>query len=1123
MSCAGTANCTCGCCSGASVQTPQPRNNSLGLAAVPYRVGTWWSFNESMLARLSSSDYPALANLKTRGSDDFTIALLDASAIVLDVLSFYQERLANEGYLRTAQQPRSLTELSRLIGYQPSPGVSASTYVAFTLKAAPGEAPDPTTASTTIPQGTQVQSVPPQGQKAQTFETAADIQAKADWNALPVQTSAPWVAPGNLSAGATPGPGGVYLSGTTTQLQVGDSLLILGVNRETWPPGTQNPISAVTNANPAQFTVTGHGLSTGNQVSLQGFAAAYATLNGEAYVVKVVDQNNFTLTELSGLSISTIDFGSYGGGGVIAPSGEWGVVVLDKVCIDTANKLTYVAWNAPLPVAQSATLGSSPSVRVLNPSTRSAVRERFRPNDPVSAEQSAVSWQSGLLTELTVIPNLYGEYISLQQPPLMGMQAVPDSAFSSSPWTAAKVFAFRQKASLFGHNAPNPNLFVTSSQTPANGLIGGAYPAFSWNSFWVNSSGAFPPEIDLDAPYAKAVAGSWFALVVKGAAQLYRVATAQAVSRSDFALSGKITRLTPDYALDPLLGSNSAFTLLGTEVWLQSDQLTVAPQPLAYPLYGAVVDLQVLRPDLVGLEVIAIAGKRQKLAVAAGVTGLSFIPDDGTAPVPMNPGDVFTLTDPTALIAGALPFADWSQATTPLILSVEDINGRTGVAQAALSQFILTTSGASDPFVSEYALVSVVQGTPVPYAHTQIQLQAPLANCYERASTSVNANVALVTHGQSVSEIMGSGNASTPNQSFTLKQSPLTYVQAPTPTGRQSTLQVQVNGVAWTEVGSLYGAMQSQQVFDILNQSDGAVDVLFGDGDEGALLPTGQSNLLANYRISLGKSGNVPANTLTTLIDRPLGVSAVTNPEAATGGQDAQSLEDIRTNAPRSVLTLGRAVSLSDYENYAAGFAGITKAHAQWIPSGRSRGVFLTVAAVGGVALSADPTLNNLIASLRNYGNPLIPITVQSFVETLFGFSADLQYDPSYQMPAVKAQVLQTLSTAFGFAQRNFGQGVSVDEISTVMQNVPGVVAVNVYSLNVVRSSTAGDLASFSTGFSLANWKNWIAPYVFVPRPRPVTKISAFFPVANGQFSPLPAEILVLDPDPSSVVLGVMS
>ncbi len=85
-----------------------------------------------MLARLSSSDYPALAALKTRDDDDFSIAFLDATAVVLDILTFYQERLANESYLRTATQLYSLTQLSQLIGYQPSPGVSASTYLAFT-------------------------------------------------------------------------------------------------------------------------------------------------------------------------------------------------------------------------------------------------------------------------------------------------------------------------------------------------------------------------------------------------------------------------------------------------------------------------------------------------------------------------------------------------------------------------------------------------------------------------------------------------------------------------------------------------------------------------------------------------------------------------------------------------------------------------------------------------------------------------------------------------------------------------------------------------------------------------------------------------------------------------------
>jgi len=162
MSCTGTSGCMCGCCAGTTVETPAVEFNRPGLPAISYRVGTWATFKDSMLARLSSFDYPALAALKTRNDDDFTIAFLDATSVVLDILSFYQERLANEGYLRTAGQLRSLIELSRLIGYQPAPGVSAATYVAFSLKPAPGQTPDPSAPAITIPGGTQMQSVPAQ-------------------------------------------------------------------------------------------------------------------------------------------------------------------------------------------------------------------------------------------------------------------------------------------------------------------------------------------------------------------------------------------------------------------------------------------------------------------------------------------------------------------------------------------------------------------------------------------------------------------------------------------------------------------------------------------------------------------------------------------------------------------------------------------------------------------------------------------------------------------------------------------------------------------------------------------------------------------------------------------------
>ena len=128
----------CGGCAGRSDQTPADENNRPGLSAIVYRAGTYTQFRDSMFARLSAAKLPALAGLRTRDGDDFSIALLDAWATVADVLTFYQERIANENYLRTATERRSLLELARLIGYELRPGVAASTALAFTLEEAAG-------------------------------------------------------------------------------------------------------------------------------------------------------------------------------------------------------------------------------------------------------------------------------------------------------------------------------------------------------------------------------------------------------------------------------------------------------------------------------------------------------------------------------------------------------------------------------------------------------------------------------------------------------------------------------------------------------------------------------------------------------------------------------------------------------------------------------------------------------------------------------------------------------------------------------------------------------------------------------------------------------------------------
>jgi hypothetical protein len=182
------------------------------------------------------------------------------------------------------------------------------------------------------------------------------------------------------------------------------------------------------------------------------------------------------------------------------------------------------------------------------------------------------------------------------------------------------------------------------------------------------------------------------------------------------------------------------------------------------------------------------------------------------------------------------------------------------------------------------------------------------------------------------------------------------------------------------------------------------------------------------------------------------------------------------------------------------------------------------VAAAGGSALPAgSPTLDNLITSLHQYGNPLIPIHAVSYIETLFSLEADLVYDPAYDQSATKAAVLTALRQNYSFAARDFGEGVSADEISALVQAIPGIVAVNVTKLGVVATSAGGDLSAGN--WSVYAYNNWLSQQVTLTRPcsGSPTRICPHLPVANPADLPNPAEILVLHPDPKRVVLGVMA
>jgi predicted phage baseplate assembly protein len=347
--------------------------------------------------------------------------------------------------------------------------------------------------------------------------------------------------------------------------------------------------------------------------------------------------------------------------------------------------------------------------------------------------------------------------------------------------------------------------------------------------------------------------------------------------------------------------------------------------------------------------------------------------------------------------------------------------------------------------------------------HTTLTFVAPgFTHRYVRAATTLCANIAPATHGESVREVLGSASGATSNATFALRKPPLTYTASSDPGGAHSSLEVRVDGVAWAEAPRLYGGAPTDEVYVVRRADDGKVAVTFGDGVQGARLPTGVENVSATYRTGIGRAGMVPAGSLTMLMTRPLGIRAVDNPLAASGAADPEERDDARRNAPNTVLTIDRVVSQQDAEDAARAFAGIGKCAATGAARRGVPWVHLTIAAAAPVAdpggaasaladhrvAATAPLRTNLIASLEAAKEPAMRIRVDTYQPAYFDVVARLLVDARYRWDDVVAAATTALVTVFGFERRSFGEPVTVTDVVAIVQATPGVVFVDLDALH---------------------------------------------------------------------------
>jgi hypothetical protein len=219
----GSLVCPCDGCQDAGLSNPS------GLSTIAYRITDFTSLRHALL--LHRHGEVALAAWRPSATDDLGLQIVEWWAYLGDVLTFYNERIANLDYVRTAPLVDRLGELVAVLGYRPRPGIGATATLAA-VASRPVELD--------LPSGFQVASKASPGHASQIFETTKGVTFLDP-------TSAPGPGPEDLTtpppddgppSGAPPGAavappheqlvarGGVLVKGKPTTVAVGDRLLL---------------------------------------------------------------------------------------------------------------------------------------------------------------------------------------------------------------------------------------------------------------------------------------------------------------------------------------------------------------------------------------------------------------------------------------------------------------------------------------------------------------------------------------------------------------------------------------------------------------------------------------------------------------------------------------------------------------------------------------------------------------------------------------------------------------------------------------------------------------------------------------------------------------------------------
>ena len=267
------------------------------------------------------------------------------------------------------------------------------------------------------------------------------------------------------------------------------------------------------------------------------------------------------------------------------------------------------------------------------------------------------------------------------------------------------------------------------------------------------------------------------------------------------------------------------------------------------------------------------------------------------------------------------------------------------------------------------------------------------------------------------------------------------------------------------------------------------------------------TTLTVRYLTGGGVSANIPENTLTQvstanivfnnasisnsgLANTIFGTLTINNPEAASGGQDGDSIQEIRQNSLSNFQNQLRTVTSDDYMLRALSIPGIygtvSKAYAEPTKAG-TNSITDTPSSVTLYVLSYDnnkkltTASNTLKQNLRTYLSQYRVLNDSVTIKDAFVINIGVEFEiityPNYNSNQVLTNCITQLVSFFNVDNWQINEPIILRDLYTLLDKVEGVQTVKSINVNNL-TSTNGTYSSYAYDTRGATVNNVVYPSI---------------------------------------------